>query len=264
MTPLLNQYSFVILSIALVIGAGVILLARRPRWNDYLAFGAILAGLIAAWIILHPRQTPLMEDARAVVSRRNSAGSAAGRGVEPSGDGRHHDGLLHGVVGLAHVVDQPHGQLGGIAQLPQGAEGFELGVVAGEASGWPFLQQPLREVLQRAVGVPVRLDGRFYLRLLWHPRLQIEHLTLGAAPDVPASHLVDGRRVALTWHWGDVWRWHRGDALTLRSLGADRLDVQLVRLADGRGTIPHLPSGRAALVASLADSNRGGAFLYAH
>lgn len=46
--------------------AAVILLTRKPRWNDYLAFCVILVGLAAAWIILHPRQTPLMEDARTV------------------------------------------------------------------------------------------------------------------------------------------------------------------------------------------------------
>ncbi|HEU5297125.1 MAG TPA: AsmA family protein [Burkholderiaceae bacterium] len=108
--------------------------------------------------------------------------------------------------------------------------------VAGEATGWPFLQRPLRDALQRAAGVPVQLDGRFRVHLLWRPRLQIEHLTVGAAPDVPAPHLIDGRRVTLGWRWADIWRWRRGEALTLRSLGADALDVHLVRLADGRAS----------------------------
>ena len=109
-----------------------------------------------------------------------------------------------------------------------------LALVAGEVSGWPFLQQPLRDALQRAAGVPVQLEGRFHVHLLWRPRLLVERLTVGSAAGVPTPHLIDGRQVALAWHWGDIWRWRRGDVLTLRSIRADALDVQLVRLADGR------------------------------
>jgi len=63
MTTFINQYSFLLLAVGLTVLAGVILLTRRPRWNDYLAFAAILTGLVLAWVILHPRQTPLMDDA---------------------------------------------------------------------------------------------------------------------------------------------------------------------------------------------------------
>lgn len=66
MGALLNQYSFLVLALGLSILAGIILLTRKPHWNDYLAFAAILTGLILAWVILHPRQTPLMDDARKV------------------------------------------------------------------------------------------------------------------------------------------------------------------------------------------------------
>ncbi|GAB4500066.1 MAG: hypothetical protein OHK003_18660 [Anaerolineales bacterium] len=46
--------------------AGVVLLSNKPKWREYLAFGVIVAGLIAAWAILHPRQTVLMDDAKNV------------------------------------------------------------------------------------------------------------------------------------------------------------------------------------------------------
>lgn len=61
-----NQYSFLILAAGLAGVAGVILLTRKPRWNDYLAFAVIAGGLMMAWAILHPRQTPLMDDAQKV------------------------------------------------------------------------------------------------------------------------------------------------------------------------------------------------------
>jgi len=32
----------------------------------FLAFGVIIAGMITAWVIMHPRQTPLMDDAKMV------------------------------------------------------------------------------------------------------------------------------------------------------------------------------------------------------
>jgi len=61
-----RYYSFILIALGLVIAAGFILLTNKPKWNDYLAFGVIVTGLITAWAILHPRQTPLMDDAKKV------------------------------------------------------------------------------------------------------------------------------------------------------------------------------------------------------
>lgn len=66
MNVLINQYSFITFAAALVFIAGLILLTNKPRWNDYLTFGVIIVGLFSAWSILHPRQTPLMDDAKMV------------------------------------------------------------------------------------------------------------------------------------------------------------------------------------------------------
>ena len=66
MVLIFRQYSFVLIALGLVVAAGFILLTNKPKWNDYLAFGVIVTGLITAWAILHPRQTPLMDDARKV------------------------------------------------------------------------------------------------------------------------------------------------------------------------------------------------------
>ena len=66
MTFLTNYYSFLTGAVALAIIAGLILLTNKPRWNDYVAFGAIVIGLFTTWTIIHPRQTPLMGDAKAV------------------------------------------------------------------------------------------------------------------------------------------------------------------------------------------------------
>lgn len=63
MNLIVNQYSFIIVALGFGLVAGFILLTNKPKWNDYLAFGVIMAALFAAWGILHPRQTPLMDDA---------------------------------------------------------------------------------------------------------------------------------------------------------------------------------------------------------
>ena len=66
MGSLFPEYSFPALSAVIIAIAGVVLLTRKPKWNDFLAFGVIVAGLLAAWVIIHPRQTPLMDDAKMV------------------------------------------------------------------------------------------------------------------------------------------------------------------------------------------------------
>jgi hypothetical protein len=66
MNTFFREYSFIFVSIGLIIAAGFILLTNKPKWNDYLAFGVITLGLVTVWAILHPRQTPLMDDAKQV------------------------------------------------------------------------------------------------------------------------------------------------------------------------------------------------------
>ena len=62
----IREYSFLIVGLLLSIAAGYMLLAHKPKWNDFLAFGVIVAALVSSWVILHPTQTPLMDDAKQV------------------------------------------------------------------------------------------------------------------------------------------------------------------------------------------------------
>ena len=68
MTLLFREYSVAFVALGLVIAAGFILLTNKPKWNDYLAFGVIVAGLITAWVFAHPVQTPLVGNAKSVQS----------------------------------------------------------------------------------------------------------------------------------------------------------------------------------------------------
>jgi hypothetical protein len=62
----IREYSFLLAGIGLAAAAGFMLLTNKPKWNDFLAFGVIVAALITSWFILHPIQTPLMDDAKKV------------------------------------------------------------------------------------------------------------------------------------------------------------------------------------------------------
>jgi thiol-disulfide isomerase/thioredoxin len=68
MLAFFNQYSLLIVSLGLIVVAGLILLTNKPKWNDYLAFGVIVVGLFVTWNVLRPRETPLMDNARTVTA----------------------------------------------------------------------------------------------------------------------------------------------------------------------------------------------------
>jgi K+-transporting ATPase A subunit len=63
---ILNQYSLIWISVLLLIVFGLLLFRQKPGLSHIIAFGVILLGLVYAWIAIHPRQTPLMENAQSV------------------------------------------------------------------------------------------------------------------------------------------------------------------------------------------------------
>ena len=66
MEQLINQYSALWMAGAFVLLVVLIILRRKPTVSDYVALGVVIVGLTVAWTTLHPRQTPLMEDAKMV------------------------------------------------------------------------------------------------------------------------------------------------------------------------------------------------------
>jgi hypothetical protein len=62
----LYMYFWVWLPIVLTAMVGLVLLTRNPKVTDFISFGVIVAGILVAFAILHPRETPLLGDARTV------------------------------------------------------------------------------------------------------------------------------------------------------------------------------------------------------
>lgn len=66
MAQFINYYSFLLVTIGIMAVAALILLTNKPKTNDFISFGVISLIAIMAWVVLHPRQTPLMDDAKVV------------------------------------------------------------------------------------------------------------------------------------------------------------------------------------------------------
>jgi len=66
MNQLLNQYSALWIASAFILLVVLILFRQNPKVSDFVAMGVVIIGLVLAWITLHPRQTPLMDDAKMV------------------------------------------------------------------------------------------------------------------------------------------------------------------------------------------------------
>ena len=66
MNHLVNQYSSLWITGAFLLLVALILFRQKPKARDFIAMGVVIMGLVVAWILLHPTQTPLMDDAKMV------------------------------------------------------------------------------------------------------------------------------------------------------------------------------------------------------
>ena len=66
MNQLVNQYSLLWIAGAFVLLLVLVFFRRKPKIGDFVALGVAIVGMVLAWVTLHPRQTPLMDDAKMV------------------------------------------------------------------------------------------------------------------------------------------------------------------------------------------------------
>jgi hypothetical protein len=60
---MIRPYSLVWLAGGVLIVTGFLLFRNKPRAPARIAFGVILIALVAVWVAIHPRQTPLLGEA---------------------------------------------------------------------------------------------------------------------------------------------------------------------------------------------------------
>jgi multisubunit Na+/H+ antiporter MnhB subunit len=68
MNNIINQYSALWMAGAFVLLVVLVIFRHNPKPSEFIALGVVVIGLGVAWLMLHPTQTPLMEDAKTVQS----------------------------------------------------------------------------------------------------------------------------------------------------------------------------------------------------
>lgn len=69
MVSIINQYSLFISTLVILVVVAVFLFRKGIRLPEFIAFLVILAGVVLAWMVIRPTQTPLSGAATEVESR---------------------------------------------------------------------------------------------------------------------------------------------------------------------------------------------------
>ncbi|HJW02374.1 MAG TPA: AsmA family protein [Azospira sp.] len=110
-------------------------------------------------------------------------------------------------------------------------------LVGAEVSGWSFLRGPMEAVLASRLGREVRIAPPFQLHFRDTIKLRLGGLWVSAPPEYAVPHLVDAQGLTLNLPYADLFALRQPtQPLRLAALTADALDVQLIRLGDGRAS----------------------------
>lgn len=107
-----------------------------------------------------------------------------------------------------------------------------LAVIASEIAGWPFLCQPLQQLLQDKLHRSVVIERPFRLQLLGGIRLQVGGLKLSAPEGFDAPYFVDAHGLDLALRYRDLWSLKETDPYRIEAIRADQLNAYLLRRAD--------------------------------
>jgi hypothetical protein len=139
----------------------------------------------------------------------------------------------------------------------------------GEWLGWPFLAEPLarklsekidREVSFSSVISPesanhdIRGVTPFQIRFLGGLHIQATQVKIAAPSWSKAPHSLLGHHVVADFRYIDLWRAYRSQGLSIKSLQAQSLDLDLQRLANGNATwkiSPTNPNSRSPSLPSF-------------
>ena len=112
-----------------------------------------------------------------------------------------------------------------------------VGLLACEASGWFFLRAPAEAMLAARAGREVRIEAPFRLHFRRTLKLEVGGLWIAAPPAFAIPHLLDAKGLTLYLRYTDLLALrHAGEPVRVAMLAAERLDVRLIRQADGRGS----------------------------
>lgn len=111
-----------------------------------------------------------------------------------------------------------------------------LAVIACEIAGWPFLRQPLQQLMQDKLHRTVEIERPFRLQLLGGIHLQVGGLKLSAPEGFDAPYFVETHGLDLALRYRDLWALKDTDPYRIVAIRADQLNAYLLRRADRHAT----------------------------
>ena len=107
-----------------------------------------------------------------------------------------------------------------------------LVIIGCEVAGWPFLRQPLQQLMQSKLHRDVQIERPFRLQLLGGLRLQAGGLKLAAPAGFDVPYFVEAQGLDLSLNYGHFWSLKEGDPYRIHAIRADKLNAYLMRHAD--------------------------------
>jgi AsmA family protein len=110
-----------------------------------------------------------------------------------------------------------------------------MGIVVGEAAGWPFLARPIEKQMTKALNRKVSLStDDFKIRFFGKLRIEVGELIIAPPTWSKTEFMVNAKTLKLTLNYSDLWAAYKGEKLHLVNLQAEKFTSHLERLADAR------------------------------
>lgn len=107
-----------------------------------------------------------------------------------------------------------------------------LVIMVCETIGWPFLRQPLQQLMQAQLQRQVRIMQPFRLQLLGGIHLQAGGLNIAAPEGFDAPYFVSASGLDLSLRYRDLWSLKPADPYRVQAIRADKLHAYLIRHAN--------------------------------
>ena len=105
-----------------------------------------------------------------------------------------------------------------------------------EMLGWPFLKQPLEQLMENKLERSVKIDSPFQLRLIGGLQVKANGFWISAPAEFNVPNLASAKGLELKLRYSDLWNIKDGDPYVIKSIKAEQVDANLIRLLNGKST----------------------------
>ncbi|HSH54923.1 MAG TPA: AsmA family protein [Methylotenera sp.] len=109
-------------------------------------------------------------------------------------------------------------------------------IVIFEMLGWPFLKAPLEKLMAQNLERNIKIDRPFKLKLIGGVQIKAAGFWISAPAEFKVPNLANAKGLELQLRYSDLWNIKDGDPYGIKSIKAEQVDANLVRLLNGRST----------------------------